>query len=123
VAQLIEAKGKPAKAFIPAEGAFAWADSYSIAKGAPNPNAAYAFIDTMVSAAGDGVVGAATSSGVTNQKSIATLPKAQRKLYPYEDLDGYFERLGFYSIPPLEPKGDLATLKDWNAAWEEFKAA
>lgn len=122
VAQLVESKGKPSKAFIPREGAFAWADSYALAKGAPNPDAAYAFIDTMISARGDSTVGAATSSGVTNQASIAKLPKAQRTLYPYQSLGAYFRRLGFYAIPPLQPKGNIATLKDWNDAWEEFKA-
>jgi spermidine/putrescine transport system substrate-binding protein len=123
VRKLIRDKGKPAEMLIPEEGAFSWADSYSIAKDAPNLNAAYAFIDTMVSAQGDSVLGEATSSGVTNQASIELLPKEQRKLYPYDDLESYLAKLGFYDIPPLEPEGDTATLKEWNAAWEEFKAA
>lgn len=123
VKKLVEEKGKPAEAFIPEEGGFAWADSYSIPKGAPNLDAAYAFIDTMVSARGNSVVGGATSSGVVSEDAIRRLPSDQRKLYPYEDLDGYFAKLGFYSIPPLESEGDVATLRDWNRAWEEFKAA
>jgi hypothetical protein len=60
---------------------------------------------------------------VTNQASIELLSAEQRKLYPYDDLDSYLSQLGFYDIPPIEPEGDIATLKEWNAAWEEFKAA
>ena len=123
VAQLIKQKGKPAKTHLPKEGAFAWADSYCVVREAPNRDAAYAFINTMVSARGDAIVAGATSSGATNEAAVERLPAAQRELYPYDDLEAYFERLGFYPIPPLEPEGDIMTLKDWNAAWEEFKAA
>jgi spermidine/putrescine-binding protein len=123
VAAQVNSKGKPAETHLPKEGAFAWADSYAIPKGAPNVDAAYAFINTMVSPRGDSIVGGATSSGVTSEGAIERLPADQQKLYPYDDLAGYFDRLGFYGIPPLEPEGDITTLKDWNAAWEEFKAA
>lgn len=123
VAAQVNAKGKPAKTHLPKEGGFAWADSYAIPTGAPNPDAAYAFIDTMVSPRGDSIVGAATSSGVVSERAIEKLPADQQKLYPYGDLAGYFEQLGFYGIPPLEPDGDVATLTDWNGAWEELKAA
>jgi spermidine/putrescine-binding protein len=124
VAELIKQKGKPAKTYLPKEGAFAWCDSYCLVKDAPNPDAAYAFIDTMVSAAGDAQIAGATSSGATNEDALANLTAEQKALYPYDDLDAYFAKLGFYSIPPLEDEGDgFTTLKDWNAAWDEFKAA
>jgi spermidine/putrescine transport system substrate-binding protein len=123
VAELIKSKGKPAKTYLPKEGAFAWADSYCLCKDAPNETAAYAFIDTMVSPEGDAQIAGATSSGVTNEGALDLLTPEQKALYPYDDLDGYFARLGFYSIPPLEPEGDIMTLKDWTDAWDEFKAS
>jgi spermidine/putrescine-binding protein len=123
VAELIKQKGKPAETHLPKEGAFAWADSYCLVKDAPNETAAYAFIDTMVSPEGDAQIGGATSSGVTNEGALDLLTDEQKALYPYDDLDGYFAQLGFYSIPPLEPEGDIMTLDDWNNAWDEFKAS
>jgi putative spermidine/putrescine transport system substrate-binding protein/spermidine/putrescine transport system substrate-binding protein len=122
VAQQVRAKGKPADVYLPKEGAFAWADSYCLVKDAPNEDAAYAFMDAMTSRTGDAVIAEATSSGAVNSKAVQNLPAEQKKLYPYDDLDNYFSKLGFYSIPPLESEGDIMSLQDWNQAWEEFKA-
>lgn len=121
IEQLAE-KHKKLSAHTPKEGSYAWCDNYCIPKDAPNADAAYAVIDTMVSAAGDAQIGAATGSAVVNGDAIAKLPASQKKLYPYASIDAYFQQVRLYGLPPLEPEGDLATLKDWQAAWTAFKA-
>lgn len=122
VAQQVRDKGKPADVYLPKEGAFSWADSYCLVKDAPNEDAAYAFMDAMTSRTGDAVIAAATSSGAINAAAVKELPSEQKKLYPYDDLDSYFSKLGFYAIPPLESAGDIMSLQDWNQAWEKLKA-
>ena len=123
VAELVKQKGRPAETSLPKEGGFAWADSHVIPAEAPNPDAAYAVLEASLSAEGNALVAGNLSSGTVNRESVPLLDAKQRELYPYDDLAGHFSDYGFYSIPPLEPQGDVMTLKDWNAAWEELKAA
>jgi spermidine/putrescine transport system substrate-binding protein len=120
---LVTEKGKEADAYMPGEGSFAWADSYCVPKKAPNPDGAYAFIDTMISAEGDALVGGNTGSGVTNQDAVANLTPDQQGLYPYDDIAGALATSGFYTLPPLEREGDFTTFEEWLAAWEELKSA
>jgi spermidine/putrescine-binding protein len=120
---LIEKKGKKAALHTPKEGSLAWVDSYCIVRDAPNEEACYAFINTMNSAQGQGIIGTNVASAVTNSKAIARQDAKIRKLYHYTGLPTYFKKTGFYGIPPLQKQASYATLTDWNQAWEQFKAS
>jgi spermidine/putrescine-binding protein len=119
----IKAKGKPAQAYVPKPGTFIWCDNYCIPRNAPNLDGAYAFINTMVAASGDAIVGADTGSGVTNGAAVKRLPANQKALYPYAGISAYIRANGFYPLPPLSPQGNSATFKDWLSAWEDVKSA
>lgn len=118
----LHGKGKPAKSFVPREGTFAWCDNYCIAKNAPNPDAAYTFIDTMISSQGDAIVATDTGSAVTNSSAVRKLPPKQRSLYSYNAIGTALKRGGLYGLPPLKPTGNLATFQDWQVAWTKWKS-
>ena len=121
--QLLKKKDIKVAAHMPEEGSYAWTDTLAIPKEAPNQEAAYAFLDTMTSANGDAIIGAATGSGVTNEEARANLPADQKELYPYDSISDFFASdAGFYALP-LEPDGDYVSYEAWTKAWEEIKAA
>jgi spermidine/putrescine-binding protein len=123
VEQQLKDKNVDAASHMPKEGTYAWADTYAIPKGAPNPEAAYAFIETMVSTRGNALMGAATGSGVSNEQSVAKLPPSQQDLYPYSTIGTFLaDDASFYALP-LEPDGDYVSYDEWTKAWEEIKAA
>lgn len=62
-------------------------------------------------------------SGIVNQRAIEQLPPDLKALYPYDDIAGFFGRAPFAQVPPLKKSGDLMTIKDWIAAWEDVKQA
>jgi spermidine/putrescine transport system substrate-binding protein len=120
----IKGKGKPASAHLPKEGTFGWCDNYCIPREAPNVDGAYAFINTMVSARGDAILGADTGSATTNSASVAKLPAEQRKLYPYTSITKYLTKTAaLYGLPPLKPEGNIVSFPDWLKAWQELKSA
>ncbi len=108
------------EAHVPEEGTFAWLDVYSIPTDAPNPDAAYAFIDVMTAATGNALVAAGTGSAVSNEGARAKLPPDQKDLYPYDEMASYFANQ--YPLP-LDPEEGIASYDDWLAAWEEIKSA
>lgn len=120
---LIEKKGKPAALYTPKEGSHAWCDSYCIVRNAPHEDTAYEFINHMNSAKGQGMIGTDVASGVTNRAAVKYQATPIRKLYPYANTETFFKKVGFFSIPPLTPTGNYATLTDWNMAWEDVKAS
>jgi len=108
------------EAHVPDEGTFAWLDVYSIPENAPNPDAAYEFINVMTSPKGNALVAAGTGSAVSNPAAREFLPKDQKDLYPYDDMAPYFANQ--YPLP-LDPEPGITSYDDWLAAWEEIKSA
>lgn len=119
----LKAKGKPAKAFVPKEGTTGWCDNYCIATKAPNIDAAYAFIDTMISAKGNAQIANATSSATVKSDAVPYLNATTKSLYSYDDIDTEISQTGFYPLPPLQADGDYTTITDWENAWAQFKAS
>lgn len=121
VAMFVRDKGKPAEWSVPSEGTWGWCDHYCIAKDAPNPEGAYAFIDTMLSPKASATIASTVVSGTPIEDAVPLLTKQSSQLFDYDDVSGALEDLGFYSLPPLAPDGDITTMDDWNAAWAEVK--
>jgi len=117
------AKGADIRFTHPAEGDFAWTDSWCIPKDAPNVDTAYAFANFMISPQAQAIVAKNLASGTVNQAAIELMDEATRAIYPYDDLSPVFEKAPNFDIPPREPTEGLTTLDDWNKAWERFRAA
>jgi spermidine/putrescine transport system substrate-binding protein len=121
VATFVRDKGKPAEWTIPEEGTWGWNDHYCVPKDAPNPEGAYAFINTMISPESNAAITNTFYSGTPVEASVPLLDKVVREIFDYSDVQGSLEQLGFYSLPPLEREGDIMSLDDWNAAWAKVK--
>lgn len=123
---LAQDKGVELKAASPSEdGTYYWSDAYGIAVDAPNPDAAYAFINYMVSPEANAKIATELGSAVTVQASVPLLDPATAALYDYsivEDPSGGVLATQVVS-PPREAEGDIVGLPEWLAGWEAFKLA
>ena len=108
---------------FPAEGTFAWLDSYCVATDAPNWEADHALCNQIISVEAQVKIGTEFVQGIVNTKAIEALDPASRALYPYDDPAGFAEKATFYAFPPLEEDGVHATFDEWVAEWDRFKAS
>ena len=103
---------------------FLWSDAYSIPKDAPNLDAAYAFINQMISPASNAILAVNTGSGAANQDAVALIPEEKRGQYNYDLVKGdpIGNAMSLSVLPPLEPQGDIVGIAAWRKAWQEFRA-
>jgi spermidine/putrescine transport system substrate-binding protein len=115
--------GKQIEFTYPKEGTFAWLDSYCIAKGAPNIEAAHKCANQALDVDGQVAFGEKTFQAIVVREAIDRLQPSTRSLYPYDNLAEFEQRAKFFPMPPLEPDGKHASYTDWQAAYQRFKAA
>jgi spermidine/putrescine-binding protein len=115
--------GKQIEFTYPKEGTFAWLDSYCIAKGAPNLEAAHKCANQALDVDGQVAFGEKTFQAIVIKEAIDKLQPATRSLYPYDNLAEFEQKAKFFPMPPLEPDGKHASYADWQAAYQKFKAA
>jgi spermidine/putrescine-binding protein len=90
---------------------------------APNRDLAHALANEALSAPVQVKAGNDELLGILNTDAIKQLPEAVRSLYPYNDLEGFSRRVGFFPVAPLEPEGGIATFDDWKKEYLRFKNA
>jgi spermidine/putrescine-binding protein len=115
--------GKKIEFTYPKEGTFAWLDSYCIAKGAPNIEAAHKCANQALDVEGQVAFAEKTFQAIVVRAAIDKLKPATRSLYPYDNLAEFEQKAKFFPMPPLEPDGKHASYTDWQAAYQKFKAA
>jgi spermidine/putrescine transport system substrate-binding protein len=115
--------GKQIEFTYPKEGTFAWLDSYCIAKGAPNIEAAHQCANQALDVEGQLAFGEKTFQAIVVREAIDQLQPSTRSLYPYDNLAEFEQKAKFFPMPPLEPDGTHASYSDWQAAYQRFKAA
>jgi spermidine/putrescine transport system substrate-binding protein len=115
--------GKKIEFTYPKEGTFAWLDSYCIAKGAPNREAAHKCANQALDVDGQVAFGEKTFQAIVVPEAIAKLQPSTRELYPYDNLGEFEKKAKFFPMPPLEPDGKHASYSDWQTAYQKFKAA
>jgi spermidine/putrescine transport system substrate-binding protein len=116
-------KGKKIEYTYPKEGTFGWLDNYCIVKNAPNRAVAHELANAALSLPVQLKAGNEDLLGIVNLEAIAKLDPAKRAIYPYDDIEGFGKRAGFYPIEPLKPDGKHATFEDWNKEYVRFKNA
>ena len=116
-------KGKTIAYTYPVEGTFGWCDSYCIVKDSPHADAAYALANEAISEAVQAKAGVNELLGIVNSDAIAKLPADTKALYPYDNIEGFSKRVGFYPVAPLEPEGGFATFDEWKQEYLRFKNA
>lgn len=99
-----------------------WADSLAIPVNAEDVDAAYAYIDQMISPEINAQIATNLISGTVNSKSVDMVdPSAM--IYDYSIVEDGTNPIKFEVwTPPLEAEGDIATKQDWDDAWAEIRA-
>ena len=114
-------KGVTLEQVIPKEGTAGWCDNYCIPKGA-DLEAAYAFIDQMISPDGQAELAVYLGQTMTSREVIPLLPEELQATY-----DNIEEELQITPFPPDPPQApedpNIASNAEWLAAWEEIKVS
>jgi spermidine/putrescine-binding protein len=119
VPHLPAAAGANLKLAYPQPGCFSVCDSFCLAKDAPNPDAAYAFIDSLISPQVQAVAMGKLWRGTVIEQAIPLLSSDARALFPYDNLDPFFELNPLLGFPPIQGAGEgIATYIDWVESWE-----
>ena len=107
----------------PREGSYPWLDSWCIPRSPPNEAAAYGWIDWMIGPQAQAVVARNLPCGAVNRQALPLLEPEARDPFPYADVGEMFAWPRYVGIPPRAAEDDVATLADWNKAWEVVRAA
>ena len=110
---------------IPKEGTHTLTDCLAVVTDAPHLDEVYLLLNQGMSAEGQAHMANVNSVGVTNRLAVPLLNDDVREMYPYDNIEQFFEISGGGPFPlwPLEPEGDLVTMDDILNAWEEFLKA
>ena len=109
---------------IPAEGSLTFIGGYAMVADAPNTDLAYEILNQALSPEAQAKMSDTDSMAVTVAGAVPLMSEGMRDMYPYDDIENYFERAG--GIPPLypfEPEGDLVTYDQMLDGWERFLRA
>jgi len=99
-----------------------WCDSLAIPSNAVDVDAAYAYIDQMISPAVNAQIASNLVSGTVNSRSVEMVDPAAL-IYDYSKVEDTTNPISFEAwTPPLEAEGDIATKQDWDDAWAEIRA-
>ena len=119
---LIADKGGKSKTIVPAgEKSQAFSDANFIPPDADNRATALAFIEQTVTGQVAADAAKSLAAGVTNPDVQGLLDPGLRVLYPYDNINSYFEQLVFSPGFP-HGKSEYVTLEESVKAWQEVKA-
>ena len=115
-------KGADVKSTIPKEGSFSFCDSYAIPPTTDNGDTAHAFINEALGPEVQAKQASSLSAGVVHPDALPKMGKAIKALYPYDDIEGHFERAPVYANAPTEAEGDVVTYEELLKTWASIKA-
>jgi spermidine/putrescine-binding protein len=102
-------------------GGLAFSDAWAIPPDADNPDTAYAWINKTLEPAIQAKMGESLVGGVVVTGAPELMDPAIAGLYPYDDLEAFFEKAPLQQDPPI--KSDQYVTRDKVlAAWQEVKA-
>jgi spermidine/putrescine-binding protein len=115
---------QPIKWSYPKEGTTNFVDTYAIFAGAPHVELDHAILNHVMSAEAQAAVAEKNATAVTNMDAVPLLSDKAKRLYPYDDIAGFFKKVGgHYQTPPLEGGGEFQTLDQVLKGWEQFLKA
>ncbi|MFL5926296.1 MAG: PotD/PotF family extracellular solute-binding protein [Gaiellaceae bacterium] len=114
-------RGSDVRSYHPRDGDHAWVDAWCLLRDAPNPDAAYAWVDYMTRAEPQRIVCDKLPCGTVNRHAAERVSDEVKQLFPTDDVAGLFGRPTDVDLPPLHADGDVATFADWQAAWERVR--
>lgn len=116
--------GTTVKVAYPKEGGSGFIEGYAIGKGSSKSAEAHALINNALSLEGQ-IAGADLSSiPVVTTEAMEKAGAANKALYDYTDLEGYFTRKTLVmQMYPLDEDGEYAIWDDYQEAWEKVLKA
>jgi spermidine/putrescine transport system substrate-binding protein len=107
---------------IPEEGGMATTDAWAIPPDADNPDTAYAWMNETISPEINAEAAAYLVGGTVVTESVPLLTPEAAAVYPYyDDIEGLFEQVTLYGIPPQE-SDEYMTAAKMAELWAEIKA-
>ncbi|HEY0290835.1 MAG TPA: extracellular solute-binding protein [Hansschlegelia sp.] len=119
-----KAKDVEVKIAKPVEGTWAFVDTFNIAKGAPNLELDYAFVEQAISVEAQAAFGNANLLGVVNADAVKSLTPEVKALYDFDNLDAYFQHARIYPrMFGTESDGEHVTYDEVLDGYERFLKA
>jgi spermidine/putrescine-binding protein len=117
-------KDKHVQITHPRPGDFTFCDNLCLVAGAPHADAAHDFINYMSSPEVQARAMNRLHRGVVNGQAVEMLDEGIRALFPYDDLEPFFETNPLLGFPPLGDNDEgFATYTDWVNGWERVRTA
>jgi spermidine/putrescine-binding protein len=108
--------------FFEADGG-GWSDSLAIPITATHIDAAYGYINALLSPPINALNAQDSLSGCTNSKALSLITGQDATLYDYAAVKTPNSKLKFENwLAPVSPPPGIASRSDWNAAWTQVKA-
>lgn len=105
-------------------GDYAVCSSAALPAGAPDPDAAYAFINHLLAPETQATLSRVMRQGVVNAQALTLLEDGDQRLFRYGELDAVFATSPFGGMPPFEDADpQIATYVDWVRAWDRVRFA
>ena len=122
VAAILKQQGKPIDWVVPDIGGVMWMDALCIVNDAPNVEAAKAYIRWMMTAEAQSLLSQkqAYQSNVPNMKAYGLMPQSHKdrlRVHNAEEARDLINKLHVRSLPINQAE------RQWQEAWEKFKAA
>ena len=96
----------------PEEGTTTFIDGYGIAQGTDNEDTVYAWINEVLDPAINGAAATELAAGATVDGSVEFIDPTTAGLYPYDDLEGFFENAPAFLNAPAE-SDEFVTAGEW----------
>jgi spermidine/putrescine-binding protein len=110
------------KLAIPSEGGMATTDAWAIPRGADNVDTAYGWMNETLVPQIQADAAAYLVGGTVVTDAVPLLSPAAAETYPYyDDIEGLFEQVTLYGIPPQE-SDEYMTASQMAENWTEIKA-
>jgi spermidine/putrescine transport system substrate-binding protein len=101
-------------------GGYTFVDAWAIPPEADNPDTAYAWINETLEPAVNAAAAESLVGGVTVEGAAELLPGWLKGLFPYDDLDEFFDRAPLQNNPPIH-SDEYVTLDRLLETWQEVK--
>lgn len=105
----------------PEEGFTASVELYGVPPTVDNEDAALAMINHVLDPKVNAEINSARDNGSVSEDGAQYVSKANRQLYPYDDIAGYLEQARLMNNPPAESKQYL-TAPAWLETWQGLKS-
>jgi spermidine/putrescine transport system substrate-binding protein len=106
---------------VPAEGAASFVDAWAIPPGSDNRATSLAWMDQTLTPQVQAYQAKSLSAGVVQPSAVSALGRQERDLFPYEDLDGWFQQAPLFDLPPQNEEG-IVDYAGWLETWSNFRS-